>query len=481
MKIKNLFFAGLAVLALAACSDDDKTINDVGNDSGKEIKGYLSLSIKDATTTRTEAGTEGREPGTTPENAISTVTAVITDDAGVISEVVSGLSLTGGKTDAFKVTMGTHRIYALINAPTGLTLTAGSNIQQLISVVSAADATNGYKNGTFLMVNQKHDATTNAGVEVTITSANTVNAPAPVTVYVDRVAAKIVPKSSTPTVNITTDPAAIITGVDIKGYLLLNVNKKFNLVQAWGKTNTNGTILGTEALQTPLYPGGTSALVKDQYFHNISEYTEITKDINGDITEIKDLTLTGLTFKAIDAPVYTTENRPTILTYDTNKPTAGSGETTGIIYKMEARSATGLVGTFYSYSGKIYSGPTALTDLETAYGSTISTLTIPQLRAKGVKVYEDGIMYYTYFIKGNNDNTNHLYGTENYYGVFRNSVYNLKIDNITALGDDVPGGGRVDPEKPGEPGNPPIDTDESYIKMTVTVNDWVLNTINIDF
>ena len=45
MKIKNLFFAGLAVLALAACSDDDKTINDVGNDSGKEIKGYLRLDI----------------------------------------------------------------------------------------------------------------------------------------------------------------------------------------------------------------------------------------------------------------------------------------------------------------------------------------------------------------------------------------------------------------------------------------------------
>ena len=253
------------------------------------------------------------------------------------------------------------------------------------------------------------------------------------------------------------------------------------MVQAWGTTNTNGTTLGTEALQTPLYPGGTSDLVKDQYFHNISEYTEITKDINGDIAEIKDLTLTGLTFKAIDVPVYTTENRPTILTYDTNKPTAGSGETTGIIYKMEAQSATGPVGTFYSYSGKIYSGTTALTDLETAYGSTISTLTIPQLRAKGVKVYENGIMYYTYFIKGNNDNTNHLYGTKNYYGVFRNSVYNLKIDNITALGDDVPGGGRVDPEEPEEPGNPPIDTDESYIKMTVTVNDWVLNTIGIDF
>ena len=47
MKIKNLFFAGLAVLALAACSDDDKTINDVGNDSGKEIKGRTTVRISD--------------------------------------------------------------------------------------------------------------------------------------------------------------------------------------------------------------------------------------------------------------------------------------------------------------------------------------------------------------------------------------------------------------------------------------------------
>lgn len=390
--------------------------------------------------------------------------------------------MSGNSTVPFKVAVGSHYVYALVNLPTSITLTNGQNIQRVIEVATATQATGGYSDGSnsttpsFFMVNAKHDAATNAGVSTTITSANTVTTPATATINVDRVAVKIVPKASTPTVTITTDPANFITGVTIQGYLLLNANKKFNLVQDWGTGNTNGTTLSSEALQTPLYPGGTN-LVKNQYFHNISEYTTITKS-SGTITGIEDITLapgyTGL--KTIGNAIYATENRPTLLTYSSPaKPTAGQGETTGIIYKVNSGK-----GTFYEYKGKIY---TDLTGLQTAYGATTLPTNISEIRAKGIRVYDGGIMYYTYFIKGTNSNTNHKWGTpaENYYGVFRNSVYNLTVDSITKLGDDVPGGGRVDPEEPGEPGNPPINSDAAYLKVTVTVNQWVLNAINIDF
>lgn len=477
MKIKHLFLAGLAAVALSACSDDDKD----QLVPGTGVEGYLSLTIKDASLTRTAEGTEGREAGVGAENTIDKVTVVLTDDAGIIKDFVQDLTPAGGKVLA-KATTGTHRLYALVNPPTDITLATGDDIQRVITVADSIEAANGYKSGKFLMVNQKHDAASNAGVSVSITSANTEHTPAQATVFVDRVAVKIVPKTSSPTVNITTDPANFITGVTVEGYLPLNVNKKFNLVQAWGTDNLNGTTLSSEALQTPLFPGGATDLVKDQYFYNISAYTALKRDDTGkpdSITSIEDLTLSGVTFNAIDAPFYATENRPTILTYDTPaKPTAGRGETTGIIYKVKA---VGPTGTFYAYDGKVYAD---MTSLEAAYGSTLGSFSIPELRAKGVKVYEDGIMYYTYFIKGTNNNANHLFGGsggENYYGVFRNSVYNLTINKIEALGDDVPGGGQVDPNKPGEPGNPPIDADKAYIQVSVTVNDWVLNTIDIDF
>lgn len=88
-------------------------------------------------------------------------------------------------------------------------------------------------------------------------------------------------------------------------------------------------------------------------------------------------------------------------------------------------------------------------------------------------------MYYSYFIK--DPNTLHTYGGDDYYGVFRNSVYKLNVNSIKDLGDDVPGGGTVDPNEPGEPENPDIDTEEAYIQVTVTINPWVLNVIDIDF
>lgn len=80
MKIKNLFLAGLAVFALSACSDNDKE----GLESGSDLDTYLSLTIS-SSSTRTEAGTEGRENATTEENKINNVTVVLTNAAGVIS------------------------------------------------------------------------------------------------------------------------------------------------------------------------------------------------------------------------------------------------------------------------------------------------------------------------------------------------------------------------------------------------------------
>lgn len=476
MKTRNLLLTGLAVVLFSACNDEMKD----PIDNGGEVQGYLSLSISTPETrTRTAGGSEGTDDGDPAESAISGVTVVLTDNAGIIKKVVPAgtTNFSGGKTDKFKVPVGTYRVYTLVNMPvSGITLTPESNIQQVISVLNATEATKGYFDGSFFMVNAKHNGTTNAGEAITISPSNDENNPATATVKVDRVAVKIVPETSTPTITDLTEDYGSITTANITGYLLLNVNKQFNLVQAWGTANVHNPVvnpLASEALQTPLYDKDGGALVGSQYFHNIHEYTTVTKDaVTGDVTAIEDL-MQGATLAEVNGtPIYVTENRPTIYTYGANRPTSYEDETTGLIYRVQTN-----LSTFYVYKNDLY---TSIAALEIAYGvdpGDFVSVPVEELRAKGIKVYEDGVMYYTYFIRGTNNNANHFYNSENYYGVFRNSVYKLTVNSIKNIGDDVPGGGTVDPENPG----PPIDADEAYIEVSVTVNPWVLNTIGIDF
>lgn len=473
MKIKNFFLAGLTMLALSACSDDQKD----QIDTRKGLEGYLSLTISAPQTKTTGTPTEA---GTTEENQIHTVTVVFTDNTGQILHIKNP-AVTAFTTEKFVVELGTYNVYALVNSPlTGLAI--GGNIERVIEVFQAEHATQGFREGKFFMVNERNSSTAAAGVPVTISVANIESNPATATVKVDRVAVKISDD------NAYTTPIAVSTGfpstvnqLKVVGYALLNMNKKFNLVQTWGDSNPNGVALasGAEVLTTPLFPGG-SALVKDQYHKNISEYTTITKNMSGDVESITDLTKGVANIYKLGS-IYTSENRPTVLFYGTDKLTAGRGETTGVIYKVQAQNSGTPVNTFYLYRNAYYSTLGEIQVLPEFSTVTLASLSVPQLRARGIQVYEDGVIYYTYFIL--DPNVAHQYGTaaQNYYGVFRNSIYSLTVNSISEIGDDVPGGGIVDPNEPGDPGNPPIDADEAYIQVTVTVNPWILNTIDIDF
>lgn len=170
--------------------------------------------------------------------------------------------------------------------------------------------------------------------------------------------------------------------------------------------------------------------------------------------------------------VYTTENRPAFM--ELTKLTSGMGETTGVVYQVTANEGK----TFYTVGGIVHKTFATVKALPAFVNDeAITEDDLGLLRAKGIKVYEAGQMYYSYFIK--DKNTVEYKGTADtkYNSVYRNSSYVLKIDNITHIGDDVPGGGKVTPENP----NPPIDPDEMYLQVTVEVNDWRLQEIGIDF
>ena len=230
-------------------------------------------------------------------------------------------------------------------------------------------------------------------------------------------------------------------------------------------------------MSTPLHTNAATN-VSAQYHYNIGAYTTLTKDASDNITAITDLTKVDPTIFKL-GKVYTTENRPAYKPLTNGELTATKGETTGVIYRVVAKKSGSNVGTFFKYGTTISTNWATIAALNSSLlQTTPDAVDYPSLRAQGVQVYEGGVMYYSHFIK--DVNTNHQLGGKNYYGVFRNSSYQLKINKFSALGDDVPGGGTVDPEDPDGP-NPPIDNELAYMTVTITVNPWVLNTIGIDF
>lgn len=487
MKIKNLLLAGLVAVALASCSDKEQLESD--NSPDGTLKGYITLSISTPETRTTGDGSGGPGvDGTAAENKVNSVHLVLTNASGVVETVVTpNYNSTTKKTDPVQVPAGTHYVYALVNYPGAATTLTGNLIDKVIEVASATDATTGYKNGAFFMTNQCSilpTTTPRGGEEATIKAIHTQNSPLGIFIDVDRVAVKIqYDKTIAPTVtDLGTNSNNLIDAVAVEGFKVLNVSKKFNVVQNWTASGSDWV------LNTPLFVSDNVANVSSFYFHHIGEYTKLGKDANGDITDITDLTK-GDSYSEND--VYVIENRPEYKLLDTSgEYTAGKGETTGVIFKVQAKKSGANVGTFFKYGSTISEDWTVIYNMDKDHlPQTVTEDDYPGLRAKGVQVYEKGVMYYTYFIKDNN--SNHQLDNKDYYGVFRNSIYKLHINKINQIGDDVPGGSvnpvDPDPNKPTIPGggtdptNPPIDAEETYISVTLTINKWVFNTIDIEF
>ena len=470
MKIKHFFLMALAIFALSACNNDELVPS--GNEPQEQGYLILSLSSPNSPNPNPPAYTSGTatDNGTATENQINSVIVVLANATGTISTVINP-SITNGVTEKFKVLLGDHYVYALVNSP--ITIREGDNINQVISL---AEAIGGFTDGSLFMSNPRNSSAEQAGVFVTITNTNSLTNPAKINIHVDRVACKINDETTTPTVTAlaaTTDN--LVDDVDVEGFAILNVNKEFNLIQTWDTYNANDLILLSEVLSTPVASTG---LVAEQYLYNISQYTSLTKNAGDTITAITDLTL-GKPELFRNVPLYVSENRPIITDYGNSGITAGRGETTGVIYKVQAKNGGSDLGTFYKCKNILSEDLDDVQALPEFTGKTLSTLSNPELRALGIKVYENGVMYYSHFIRDPNEA--HQHADLNYYAVFRNSSYKLKINSISALGDDVPGGAVVDPSKPGEPGNPPIDTEDAYLEVSVTVNPWILNLIDIDF
>lgn len=133
--------------------------------------------------------------------------------------------------------------------------------------------------------------------------------------------------------------------------------------------------------------------------------------------------------------------------------------------------AGGTDQTFYQYNGVFFKDLTRLLDENpsdpTLSGITTSS-TVSELRLAGVKVFENGYMYYIHWIKDQNYTDN----GEHYYTVMRNTYYGLEVEEINGLGDDIPGGEDYNPYDP-------IDVGDLSLKIAPVVRDWTIFDIDI--
>lgn len=488
--MKKLFLSGFIVLGILASGCSDENNSPVQGPDGEELNGYVTLTLTNPPTMGSK--TTGDPDTDTPlagESKINNVTVAFVAEGDTKVKYLATPTITattdGAKTEAFKIAIGKYDVYALANNASSIYI--GAEIEQVIKAANADEIKGGFKDGSFFMTNARHtsnDTPKPAWYSFEITAAhNSVENAAQVKINVDRVAAKIIDVTATPSITgLKEECKDFVAGVEVIGFTPLNVNPQFNMLQTWGTANGNAAV-SEEVLQTPFY----TEKWTENFFYPITQYSEWT--FNNDALEsIADKTKDAtdiFAYKGAEKPVYVTENRPIIGTFKDGW-TSGERETTGVIYRVQAKDAAGAnLPTFFSYRGIIYKTIAELEAIDEFAKVTPQVIltgrTNEQLRTLGIRVYEKGIMYYTKFIR--NVNPDYPLGDGEYYGILRNSVYKLNIKSISKLGDDIPGGG-IDPgEEPKNPGttNPPIDVDETYIQVEVEVNPWILNEIDIEF
>ncbi len=513
MRIKTLIggIVGFAALSLTACNSD---VLDTPKGNPENVGAYLTLQLigpEGHSLTRTTAGEDGTEAGTAVQNKISSLKVFLcnpTDHKVKATYDVSSTQLDeiagGVKTKQILTTPGTFDVYVVANPSASLSVAlddvlTGKTIESVTEALMKSDYAADNK---FMMFNECNGTDAIAGSSITITAANDYDHPATCNpIKMDRLAVQI---RSTVIDNVTitgiTSKNTFFTAASLQGFKLLNGATKVNLQQKWSNTisGMGSTYPWNNVLQTPYLSEGTNAGNNAGYYNHLTNFRTVTITDNA-YTTVKDLYESVAAYESTaKGSIFCMENHPT---------SALMGNTTGLVYQFKA-SVTGSdnkagTGCFYGYSDQYFptlaslqesypnvfastgkaSASEQLTaaenELAAAYADTDKETAISNFRVKyNVKVYTDGIMYYTYFIKDQNYKDNNLSADtdQHYYSVMRNTIYDLKVKSLNDIGTDIPGGWTPDVDEPSDP----VDPINMYLVVEATVNDWVLSEEEID-
>lgn len=448
--IMTCLFA-MAGLFLASCEKDADTDNNV-----PEIKIALCVDGQSTRATDTEDATAG-------EAKISSVTAYMCKADGNHSDLERKLSVFDPATNFLSIKVpdmeGDWLVYIVANAPSGLTID-DSSYDNFISSLSAGASVidDCWKSDHFMMFN-RYDAT-EAGVEVSV------DTPVPYTVNLQRVAVKVVPESDDfidfapyHTLIDGTGASYAVSSVKIDGAALFNCVNSFYLLPQFSATQlvtpssaasysmTDGYYDNNPASLTFVEPDETTGEFPPMYciennspLYSVLDPSSITA-VTG--TKMKGR-VTAVVFRAQVSMADGFDAGGDILDPLTVDPTTGTWTRSG--YTDSPR-------TFYKYKNTYFAD---FNLLKTTYPSIGTDQTPSVLRSKGVQVFENGHMYYTYYITDTDGN----------YSVTRNTCYRLKVNTISSFGDDVPCGGS------GYVASDPIKSKHPSIGVTLKISGW---------
>lgn len=444
MKLKNLFFASVAVAGLfSACSNgmDEIVDNNGGNQPAIEGSAYASFSLQFPAATR---ALDTEEVGTTEENAVKEVTLLFFEEtAGTrtlkdIKTLNSGAFTKSTNTyttnEAFLVTKGTRYIYAFVNAqakikalnPSSDNGAAWATVSGVgtESVADLSDATG------FAMSN----AETAPATSLTYTTAKEAQA-SPITIPVERSVAKVMYVGDKLAFDINRSGDGVKVGtVNLTDFTLVNGNTKYYYLKRVGDaTGANIMIGGAETAGN---------YVIDPNFTTESGQTEA------------DLTYKLTQTLAKDATFYCQEN---------TMSAAGqyNGATTGVMFKAKVKvDGQAQDGTFYRYNGAIYATAEAV---KKAANISSNPSTVEEWANNKVDYYAEGVCYYPYWIKHQDNNDPASMGIME-FGVVRNNVYKLSVSKINEIG--APSD-KIDPENPDE-------SEKVYLSVSVEIKPWTI-------
>ena len=484
------------VLTLYACIGEETPID---NPSDKKAEMYLTLSLNRPEDTLTRTAGDETEEHEAGESGISNAKIILVGNGHTIFEVfnddIEWESNKGTYTTQpipLNIPVGTYYLYMIANAahqdgttpfPTTMTY---DNITSIYTLNPTGQAgmdklsTANY----FMMANVQNNLSEDdcyGGVEIIVRQGEhtTIDDPLSVHVNLERLACKVTASLSEnikPAILNTKLIASgnsdyVIDAVTLDGIGLVNCVNQYHLIQQW-EEGTGFTTPEDRNMQlvTPSY--SLSYSLDDGYYNRISEY------ISG-----KSL------FKTKKTPLYCLENNSPYydkLTKNDQIAAPGTkmkGRVTGVLFRIKAvitrehssnediieddqdpgiwTKAAPVVRTFYRYEGGLYADiPILVSENPSLSGKT----TTMELRDAGVEVYENGYMYYIYWIK----DKNYTNDGKTYYAVIRNTLYELTITNIKAIGNDIPGGNDYDETDP-------IDYLHTDIDVTLKNSGWDLH------
>lgn len=501
MKIINHIFnkavlAGLFSTVILSCSGVGEYLPTSEETNTSEAKAYLAINLSGATSSRTLGGSEAGI--NTDENKVTSLTIALINTSNNNVSIYSSPTLVADGANVtvkpFLIAQGTYKIILVAN-PTDDVISKLSNANNYASLqVAMSEISTFASKDNFMMTNAiNYNGDVSNIPEVTVTKDNTIdNAAHPANaIQMDRMAAKIRMKSGMAT-NFTISTFVIKkydktsnswssisnNKVVLKSFALLNTYKKANLYQSWTGSQASGFY------QSLITPNSSSDFVAADFDNGMDTYSTRTKSTSttSGYSALVDLTHNNA-LTSLNAVSYCLENNPrnlSTVSSDVNKNvyhTKAQNTTTGVLFRAQLVDNNGKGITFYSYNGKYYAD---LLSIQSEYSNVfkgkdpgeVINMTPEDIRTTyGVKVYQDGYMYYTHYIYDSNyfDPSAPNNVTNNrYYAVIRNSIYEMNVTGINRFGDDIPGGWDYN-------GDDEIDKKEATMNVNVTVAPWVLD------